>query len=183
MKEQHITMESNRLKLVPISMEHQPSILAAVLESQAELAKFLSWVPVSLTEAESIESTQQAILNFENLEKELRFSIFEKVSSRFVGSIGLIIRDIKIPYFEIGYWIKSSCVSLGYATESVKLLETYTFNELKARRVEIKAAECNLKSRAVAERCGYLYEGTLRNDRKLLSGEISNTVIYAKTEL
>lgn len=68
-------------------------------------------------------------------------------------------------------------------SEAVSTVEAYAFNELNAKRVEIKMAENNRKSRAVAERCGYLYEGTYKNDRMLPNGEISNTVVYAKTSL
>ncbi len=156
-------------------------MLAAIIESQDELGKFLPWVAYALTEEESIQNTQQAIVNFENFEGELRFSIIEKKSGRFVGAIGLIIRDKNIPFFEIGYWLSNAFVGNGYMTEAVTVLEQYAFDELKAKRVEIKAAEGNVKSRAVAERCGYLHEGTLINDRMLPNGAVSNTVVYAKT--
>ncbi|MGF1779791.1 GNAT family N-acetyltransferase [Vibrio nomapromontoriensis] len=174
-------METDRLKLLPPSMEHQPLMLEAILESQDELVVYLPWVPNALTEAESIENTQQAINNFENFEGELRYSIIEKSTKRFLGAIGLIIRDKTIPYFEIGYWMRSSSVGNGFISEAVKALESYAFSALNANRVEIKAAEHNLKSRAVAERCGYIFEGVLRNDRRLPSGELSGTAVYSKT--
>lgn len=158
-------------------------ILAAIIESQNELREFLPWVPYILTVEESIESAQRAIVNFQNFEDELRFSLVEKESGKFVGVIGLIIRDRNIPFFELGYWVRSSCVGLGYISEAVTALERYDFDELKAKRVEIKTAEGNLKSRAVAERCGYVCEGTLKNDRMLPSGEVGSTVVYAKTVL
>ncbi|MDW2097456.1 GNAT family protein, partial [Vibrio sp. 1751] len=47
-------------------------------------------------------------------------------------------------------------------------------------RIAIHADSTNQKSRAVAERCGYEFEGELRNERLTTSGELSNTVIYAK---
>ncbi|MFM2485714.1 GNAT family N-acetyltransferase [Celerinatantimonas yamalensis] len=174
-------MESNRLNFAAPSLAHQPLMLAAIRESQTDLAQFLPWVASALSEEESVNSTQQAIENFNNFEGELRFSLFDKASGHFVGAIGLILRNKDIPYFEIGYWLKSSCVGMGYMTEAVKTLEDYAFNDLNAKRVEIKAAEGNLKSRAVAERCGYEFEGKHCNDRILPSGELSSTVVYAKT--
>ncbi|NVD08248.1 GNAT family N-acetyltransferase [Vibrio sp. JPW-9-11-11] len=174
-------METDRLKLLPPSMEYQPLMLEAILESQDELGAYLPWVPYALTEAESIENTQQAINNFENFEGELRYSIIEKSTGRFLGAIGLIIRDKSVPFFEIGYWMRSSSVGNGFISEAVKAIESYAFNELNANRVEIKAAEQNLKSRMVAERGGYTFEGILRNDRRLPSGELSGTAVYSKT--
>ncbi|ENM5772416.1 GNAT family N-acetyltransferase [Vibrio mimicus] len=176
-------MESNRLKILPPSLELQPLMLAAIIESQSELKQFLPWVPHSMTSEESIKNTQQAIANFQNFADELRFLLIEKESGQFVGAIGLIIRDKSIPFFEIGYWLRSSFVGFGYISEAVKVLERYAFYDLEAKRVEIKTAENNYKSRAVAERCGYVYEGTHKNDRILPNGEISSTVVYAKTGL
>lgn len=174
-------METERLKLVPPSMEIQPLMLQAIQESQVDLRVFLPWVPHALTEAESIESTQQAIRNFENFEDELRYSIIDKHSGRLHGAIGLIIRDKSIPFFEIGYWLRASSVGYGFMSEAVKALETHAFLELQVKRVEIKIAEGNTKSRAVAERCGYSFEGLLHNARRLPCGQISHTAIYAKT--
>ncbi|MCP4325113.1 MAG: GNAT family N-acetyltransferase [Alteromonadales bacterium] len=176
-------METERLKLLPPSMEYQPLMLEAILESQDELSVYLPWVPYALTEAESIENTKQAISNFENFEDELRYSIIERSTGRFLGVIGLIIRDKTVPYFEIGYWLRSSGVGNGFISEAVKAVETYAFKELNANRLEIKAAENNLKSRSVAQRGKYSFEGILRNDRRLPSGELSGTAVYAKTGL
>ncbi len=173
-------METERLKLVAPSMELQPLILEAIQESQDTLSVYFPWVPYALTESESIESVQQAINNFENFEKELRYSIIEKSTGRFLGIIGLVIRSKKVPYFEIGYWLRNSSVGFGFITEAVKALETYAFTELEANRVEIRAVINNLKSRAVAERNGYTLEGISRNDRRLPSGELTSTAIYAK---
>jgi len=174
-------MESERLKLFPPSLDHQPQMLEAIIESKDELSVFLPWVKYSLTTEESVENAKQAISNFENFEGELRFSIFEKASKSFIGAIGLIIVDKDIPYFEIGYWLRSSHTGKGYMTEAVKLIEGYAFNELNAKRIEIKASDLNAKSFSVAIRCGYSFEGKLINHRKLPSGKIGNTVVYAKT--
>lgn len=176
-------METERLKLVPPSMALQPLMLEAIQESQDALSVYLSWVPYALTEAGSIENTKLAISNFENFEGELRYSIIEKDTGRFVGAIGLIIRDKAVPYFEIGYWLRRSCVGFGFIAEAINVLEQKAFIELKANRLEIKAAEENTKSRAVAERCGYTLEGILRNNCRLPSGQLSSTAVYVKTGL
>ncbi|MFD2177085.1 GNAT family N-acetyltransferase [Veronia pacifica] len=176
-------METERLRLLPPSMELQPDMLEAIIESKAELSVFLLWVPYALTQQDSVRNTQTAILNFENFEEELRYSIVEKASNRFIGAIGLIIRDKSVPFFEIGYWLRSSSVGKGYMAEAVKALEKYAFMELNAKRIEIRAAEGNKSSRAVAERVGYKLEAMLVNERRLPSGELGNTAVYMKSGL
>ena len=155
-------------------------MLEAIIESQNDLGVYLPWVPHALTEDKSIEQTKQAI---ENFEKELRYSIIEKTTGRFVGVIGLIIRDKAVPFFEIGYWLRSSSVGSGFMMEALQAIERHAFLKLNANRVEVKAAEKNVKSLAVAKRCGYTFEGVLRNYHKLPSGELSNMVVYSKTSL
>ena len=48
-------------------------------------------------------------------------------------------------------------------TEALNALTQYAFETLKAKRVEIRIDTENLKSRKVAERCGYELEATLEN--------------------
>ncbi|AJR05907.1 N-acetyltransferase [Photobacterium gaetbulicola] len=174
-------METPRLKLLPPSLDRAPMMLEAILESQNELAVYLPWVPHALTEGASIENTNQAIANFEAFEGELRYSIIEKATGRFVGAVGLLIRDKTVPYFEIGYWLRTSAYGCGYMTEAVERLTAYAFEELHANRVEITAAEQNTQSRAVAERCGFEFECLKKNERRLPSGELGHTVVYSKT--
>jgi len=176
-------MQSERIKLAAPSMAQAQPMLEAIRESQDELSQYLPWVPYALTEPESIKNMQEAIDNYERFEGELRLSILRNSDSKFLGAIGLIIRDKSVPFFEIGYWLNSAETGKGYITEAVSLLESYVFTELNAQRVEIRAADTNSKSRAVAERCGYQLDATLVNDRRLPSGELSSTVIYSKLSL
>ncbi|MBC7006660.1 GNAT family N-acetyltransferase [Photobacterium sp. BZF1] len=174
-------METKRLILMPPSLDRAAMMLEAIIESQEELGVFLPWVPYALTEEASIENTKQAIANFEAFEGELRYSLIEKKTGRFIGVIGLLVRDIAVPYFEIGYWLRTSAYGCGYMTEAVDCLAEYAFQELRANRIEITAAEQNYPSRAVAERCGFEFECLKKNERRLPSGELGHTVVYSKT--
>jgi len=151
----------------------------AIKESEAELSEFLVWVQVSLREPEKNMLT--AIENHNTFQNEVRFYILNAKTSRLIGTIGLLIRDMSVPFFELGYWIRKTETGKGYAVEAVGLLEEYAFRELGAKRLEIRTAKSNVKSRAVAARCGYLYEAELVNERRLPSGELTNTIVYAKT--
>ncbi|MCW8330145.1 GNAT family N-acetyltransferase [Photobacterium sp. SDRW27] len=173
-------MENSRIKLVPPSMERAPSMLEAIIESEVELRQYLPWVDSSLTEADSISNTEKAIENFESFTGELRYSIIRKSDDHFLGAIGLMIRDKAVPFFEIGYWIRTSETGKGYVSEAVSLIEEYAFNECKARRIEITAASTNFKSRSVAERCGYQLDTVFANAHRLPSGELSDTAVYSK---
>ncbi|EJC6857661.1 GNAT family N-acetyltransferase [Vibrio parahaemolyticus] len=173
-------METKRLKLIPACLERAEEAHQAVVRSQKALEVYLPWVPHVLTLEAMIEGTEKAIANFENFEEELRYYIIEKESDRLLGAVGLMIRDPDVPSFEIGYWLDDAAVGNGYVAEAVLAVERYAFDDLGAKRIAIHADSTNQKSRAVAERCGYEFEGELRNERLTTSGELSNTVIYSK---
>ena len=91
-----------------------------------------------------------------------------------------LIKDIKIPYLEFGYWVRSSEKGKGYVTKAVEILEKYAVVDLKVRRLEIRVAETNINSKRIAERSGYELEAKLHSDRKLPDGTIDNSLIYCK---
>lgn len=173
-------IEAKRIRLVAPSMELQPQMLEAIVASKDELAAFLPWVPYALTQADSEKNTKQAMDNFESFNNELRFSIVDKSNNKLVGAIGLLIKDKSVPYFEIGYWVRTDCMGNGYISEAVRALEKYAFEVLNAQRIEIRCDDSNIKSKSVAQRCGYQFEGVMKNTNRLPSGELSSTLVFAK---
>ncbi|AXB34524.1 N-acetyltransferase [Vibrio campbellii] len=176
-------MESERLRLSPPSLQYVVAMYDAIDESRYELSQFLPWVSGNFTKARLEENIKEAAHNFANFADEFWFNIIEKDSGMYVGAIGFVIRDKNVPFFEIGYWLKTSKTGLGYASEAIGLVEQYAFNNKSAQRVEIKMAGSNFKSQSVANRCGYRLEAHLANARRLPSGELDSTVVYAKNFL
>lgn len=171
-------IEGERISLVKPSMKLVSQVQDAIFESRSELGRYLKWVDLSLENP--TDNMRAAVENYESSSNELRHYIVDNVSSEILGAIGLLVRDTEVPFFEIGYWAKTSCAGCGYITEAVFLIEAYAFNELGAKRLEIRTAKCNLASRAVALRCGYVLEAELRNERRLPSGELTDTIVYGK---
>jgi ribosomal-protein-serine acetyltransferase len=62
----------------------------------------------------------------------------------------------------IGYWLCASFAGKGVITKVVQQLLEYGFVENNLKKIEIRCAEKNYKSRAVPERLGFNYEATLR---------------------
>ncbi len=171
-------IHSERIQLIKPDIDLATEINSAILESQQELEQYLGWVSEALNNP--MANLQKAIENHENFTGELRYFIIDRVSSNIVGTIGLIIRDPEVPFFEIGYWVRTSQSGKGYVTEAVNLLQTYAFEEFHAKRLEIRMAGSNTKSRAVAQRCGFVFEAKLINERRLPDGALSDTLVYAK---
>lgn len=68
---------------------------------------------------------------------------------------------------EIGYWLDEAYGGKGIATRATRALTTAAFTDLGLRRVAIRAAVDNARSRAVPERLGYTLEGILRSHERL----------------
>lgn len=171
-------LKTSRIQLVLPSLNLVAESQEAVYESRHELQKYLGWVQSSQDNPEA--NMQTAIDNHNTFSNELRYYIINNSTNLLIGAVGLIVRDIEVPFFEIGYWIRTTETGKGYATEAVNLIESYAFDELGAVRLEIRVASCNENSRAVAQRCDYNFEAELKNDRRLPTGKLSNTFVYSK---
>ena len=167
-----------------IRMPHPRDGKAVHEAIEASRNELKPWLPFAQKEqsAEDVEvNIRNAYIAFMKRE-DLRLLIYLKETGEFIASSGLHRIDWSIPKFEIGYWIDSRHSGKGYMTEAVKGITNFAFEELKARRIEIKCDENNIKSRAVPERLGYNLEGILINDDLSPdTKELRNTCIYSKT--
>jgi RimJ/RimL family protein N-acetyltransferase len=101
-------------------------------------------------------------------------------TGRLIGGTGLHRFDWQVPRFEVGYWVRRSEQGRGLISEAVQTLVRFAFDALQARRVEIRMSSTNLRSRAVAERCGFTLEGVLRQDSIGVDGAPRDTVVYSR---
>lgn len=62
-------------------------------------------------------------------------------------------------------------------TKCCKALIDYGFHELKLQRIEIRAIQENLRSRAIPERLGFSQEGLIRQSIKLYD-KFCDSVVY-----
>ena len=69
----------------------------------------------------------------------------------------------------------------GKLNEAVQALSRFAFENLEAKRVEIRCDAGNARSRAVPERLGFKQEALLRNHCRDGAGELRDTLIFALT--
>lgn len=82
------------------------------------------------------------------------------VDEQVLGGVGLHLRRAAI--WEVGYWLRPDARRRGLATRAVRRVCRFAFAELGAQRVEWQAVVGNLRSREVARRTGFRFEGTCR---------------------
>ena len=174
--------ESERLIIRAPKIGDGLDVWNSIQQSMDSLRLWMPWATPALKLDETEESLRQSIADFIT-RKDLRLHLYLKETGEFIGSSGLHRIDWSIPKFEIGYWLDTNYEGQGYMTEAVQRISQFAFEELGARRVEIRCDEENLKSRLVAERVNFELEGILRQDSVAIDGNsLRNTYIYAKIE-
>jgi RimJ/RimL family protein N-acetyltransferase len=176
------TIATERLVMRPPQAGDGEMLHAAIAESLPELRRFLAslpWVAGEQTVASAEAYCRNAQANF-LARKDLPFLVLERATGEIVGATGLHRTVWSTLKTEIGYWGRVSRARNGFIGEAVAALTDYAFANLRAVRVEIVTDEENDRSRRVAERCRFVLEGVLRNERRAPDGTLRNTCIYAR---
>lgn len=77
---------------------------------------------------------------------------------------------------EIGYWIRTDETGDGIGTEATARILEFAFNDLHMHRVTLRIAVGNKASERLAEKLGFLFEGTLREEVRVGSDWLDHTV-------
>ena len=154
-----------------------------ITQSLSHLRPWMPWAQDAPT-AESSELVVRRMQADFITRRDLCFQIYARRADgspgRLLGGTGLHRIDWTVRRFEIGYWIRPEAAGQGHVGEAVRLLTALAFDVLGARRVEIRCDPRNVKSRAVAERCGFELEGVLRNNVLGVDGHARDTCVYAR---
>ena len=154
--------------------QHADRLFALVDENRDYLREWLPWVDGTKT----AEDTRNFIrISLEQFAANGGFAAGLWYRGELAGTIGFHKIDWPNQKAEIGYWISAGFQGKGIVTRAARALVDYTFNELGLNRMEIRCAEGNKKSRAIAERLGFHQEGTLRQSL-LLNDHYVDMVIY-----
>lgn len=154
-----------------------------ITQSISHLRPWMPWAQ----DAPSAESSELVVRRMQAdfiARRDLSFQIYARradgSAGRLLGGTGLHRIDWAVRKFEIGYWIRPEAAGQGHVSEAVRLLVALAFEALAARRVEIRCDVRNLKSRAVAERCGFELEGVLRHDALGVDGHPRDTAVFSR---
>jgi RimJ/RimL family protein N-acetyltransferase len=104
--------------------------------------------------------------------------VFLKESEQFVAQIYIGSVNQNIPEFGIGYFSDVKHEGKGYVTEAMNAVVKSLFEILDAHRIRIETDDTNTRSIGVAERCGFVQEGHIRENKKNPDGTYSGTLYY-----
>ncbi|HRN16333.1 MAG TPA: GNAT family protein [Xylanibacter oryzae] len=122
---------------------------------------------------ENIEETRE-IMKQVFLNQQYVFGIVLKENNKMIGSIGLI-KDPKRenPYaLMLGYAISEKYWRRGIVTEASKAVIDFGFKDPEVDIITCCCYSFNQRSRRVIEKCGFKYEGCLRQGERRYDGEV-----------
>ncbi len=134
--------------------------------------------------AKSAEEALQHMDNIWRSQKEgsaINWAIaLQEEESCLIGMIGLVAIYREKRGAELGYMLRPSSWGKGYAREAIRLVETYSFEELKLTYLEARIDPENENSKKVLLREGYRLE---RAEKATLffEGRHVDTEFYKKT--
>jgi len=174
-----VPIYTKRLLLRPPMFGDGIQINGAIRESFDVLNIWSVWAKKMPTVEDSEEYARRANASW-ILREDLPLLIFDKNSGQFIGGTGFHNIKWNVPRFEIGYWVRSSCVGQGYVSEATRALSLFAFKQFGAKRIEIRCDADNISSRRVAERSGFCLEAIFQYHDIKNNGERSDTCLYAK---
>jgi RimJ/RimL family protein N-acetyltransferase len=158
------------------------AMFEAVSESIEALRAYMPWAQAAPSFEKSEAECRRMQAKF-LLREDLPMVVFERRADgsegAFIGGTGLHRIDWAVRRFELGYWCRSSRQRRGHVTEAALALTRFAFEQLRARRVEVRMDDQNVASWRVAQRAGFVLEGVLRSDSLNPLGEPRDTRVYA----
>ena len=144
----------------------------------SSLEELRPWMPWARHEPQTLEEKVILLRRFRgrfDLGEDFTYGILSDDESEVVGGTGLHTRTGE-DAFEIGYWIRTSRVGQGLATEAAAALTRVALELCGVDRVEIRIDPANERSRAIPRRLGFTEEATLR--RRLRYPEPRDVIVY-----
>jgi len=169
-------LRGRRVDLVPPGPEHIPEVVR--LLGEPSVARMTLHIPYPYTKRDGRDWVRRTRTN-RNSGRALGLSVLRRSDGALLGGVGLHDLEEGGTSAEVGYWIGREHRGQGYAAEAVNLLVRTGFSRLGLHRIEARVFPGNLASRRLAARCGFRYEGRLR-DEVSKNGRWRATLLYSR---
>lgn len=144
-------------------------MFAAIEESREELEKYLTG-PRRLYPMPEVEQMIERAKALRKKRQGYFFGIFMAEGRELVGYVNLHGITKKTRAGEVGYWVRTSQAGKGIATAATVMIVLFGFKELKLHKIVLRAAADNPASWRIAEKLGFVYEGTQRHEQLMQRG-------------
>ena len=167
-------LETERLFIRPIVIDDKNEIFE--YRSDKEMNKYQGWIPETIEDVETFIGKISKQIN--TPETWFQFAIVNKETHKLVGDLGIHFIDSENKQVEIGCTLNKNFQNKGFATESVKKVIDYLFNNLNKHRIIASIDPNNKNSIRLVERIGFRKEAHFV-ESLLIKGKWVDDLIYA----
>lgn len=172
-------LESTRLLLRCYQAGDGPWYCAMSERNRTHLARYEAGNPaLGIRSVEAAEVVVREFASFWVARTAFFFGAFRRDTDEFVAQIYVGPTDWALPQFDLGYFVDVKHEGQGYVTEAAQTALGFAFNHLQAHRVALECDDTNRRSYGVAERCGFVREGHVRENKQNADGTITGTLHY-----
>lgn len=179
------TLQSDRIRLEPLTLEHTPGYLAAA-GTPAEAEEIFRWQspaggalahPLTTDDARAHVTSA---LTARARGTRLPYAVIDTADGTFAGTTSFADPDPLLRTVTVGYtWLGRRWWGGGLNAQAKMLMLTFAFETLAAVRVVLVTDIRNTRAQAAIERLGAEREGVLRKHRRRTDGTWRDTVVYA----
>lgn len=172
---QPVVLESEHVRLEPISAEHVEGLTAAVAEGGFERTWYTrvptpEGVPTDV--AQRLAWRDQGVMN--------PWAVRRQTDGRLVGCTTFCNIDTANARVEVGHtWLARAAQRTGVNAATKLLVLGHAFEECGAIALELRTHWHNRQSRAAIERLGAKLDGVLRNHQVMPDGSLRDTCVYS----
>jgi RimJ/RimL family protein N-acetyltransferase len=156
---------------------HQDAEAIRIVYSEPDIRHWMGWDgEPPPDEAEALANIERAAAAWLDGSWAV-FRIADRATDQVVGGVNLRLADHQIA--EISYFVRESARGRGLATRAVRLVSRWAFDDLGIQRIELRVHPENNASRRVAEKAGFVFEGTERASRAWPDGTRFDSLLFS----
>lgn len=167
------TLRTARLRLRPFT-DGDADVLFA-LHSNARVLRY--WDAPPWTEGVRAERFIAACRQMAAEGSGARLAMDRLTDGVFLGWCSLTRWNPVYRSASLGYCLDDAAWGHGYATEAARALLQWAFETVDLNRVQAETDTRNIASARVLEKCGFVREGTLR-ENCVVNGEVSDSWVF-----
>jgi ribosomal-protein-serine acetyltransferase len=162
------------IDLVLAEERHADAVARLIARNQRRLARWEPWAEQPAT-AGALRGFIRGCLD--GFAAGTQVQTYIRFEGQLVGSCGLRI-SAATRTGEVGYWLDGEHEGRGIASRAARTLVGEGFRERALVRMELRTAVDNVRSRALAERLGFVHEATHRGAQVFSDRRVDMT-LYA----
>ncbi len=170
-------LETERLIIRPIKLDDKSEIFE--YRCDKETNKYQGWIPEKMEDVETFIGNTAKKIN--EPDSWFQLVVIERQSQKIIGDVGIHFFDHKIKQVEIGCTLNKDFHNKGYATESLKRVIDYLFNDFHMHRIFTSIHPLNINSIRLVERIGFRKEAHYV-ESLFSNGKWVDDLIYAMIE-